>query len=129
MEEFTSEQILEAVLRGVTDGISIQTFDRKIIFQNASMSSLLGNFTGKRCFHRWKFLREKTEMCVDCPAKQALSNHTVCRTIRRTKTPKNEEIIIEITTSPIIKNKKRSSAFIQPPLIQPKYELLKLKFK
>ena len=52
-------ELYQAVLDNLPFGVSIQTKNRVIIYENKFISSLLGSYYKRYCYDRWNYLPDR----------------------------------------------------------------------
>jgi diguanylate cyclase (GGDEF)-like protein/PAS domain S-box-containing protein len=97
VEQLINETVRHGILDAVGDGISIQDTDFKILYQNKKAKEMIGNHAGEHCY---KAYENRDRVCPDCPLSLTFKDGTV-RTVERHNPSSNEQLIVEITTSPI----------------------------
>lgn len=88
----------EAILEAIGDGISIQSPDYRVIYQNRMHKEAIGSHQGEYCY---KAYHKRDEICPDCPVQMTFQDgemHTVEETGR---TPEGEPLYVEVTASPL----------------------------
>ena len=95
-------------------GISVQTIDRKILFENEAVKDLVGSFIHRSCFNRWYYLEGKgDEPCSDCPATLGFKDNKSHKVFRKTKDSKGEDLFLEIQFIPVFNENNEIDKFIE----------------
>lgn len=97
VEQLIIETVRYGILDAVGDGISIQDTNYKILFQNKKAKEMIGNHVGEHCY---KVYENRDSVCPDCPLSLTFKDGKV-RTVERQNSSRDEQLIVEITTSPI----------------------------
>ena len=97
-------EVYELALENLPFGVSIQTKDRVIQYENEKAASLFGNnLLHDRCYHRWNYISgEGNSICKDCPATISFQDKKMHQVFRKTFNPQLEEIFLEIQCIPIL---------------------------
>ena len=99
MQQVADEKIrLESVLSAIDDGISIQSPDLKILYQNQAHRTMTGGDRfGQACYQS---LWEADEVCPDCPLAAAFKDGEI-HTLEKTLSRDGEVRFLEIKASPL----------------------------
>ena len=108
------EPLLETILNTLPFGISVQTKDRKVIFENDKIKELVGSYASNHCFSRWNYIPgEGKTICKDCPATIALLDHNMHKIFRKTIKRDDTNLFIEIQVLPIIEKNGEITKYIE----------------
>ncbi|UCG77947.1 MAG: PAS domain S-box protein [Nitrospirota bacterium] len=99
----------EAIVAAMGDGISIQSTDYKILYQNDVHKGLIGDHEGKLCYEAYE-LRKET--CEGCPVASAFHDGRVHTTVRNVDFDDGRHYF-EITASPLKDSSGRPIAGIE----------------
>ena len=95
-------------------GISIQTIEYKVLYENKAMTDLVGHYMGKKCFTRWSYLPDYNDAaCKDCPLQWSLKDNKVHVIVRKLLDKKGNDLYIEITHIPILNDDSEFTQFIE----------------
>lgn len=111
MDSLTS--LPEEILNTLPIAISVQTPERDVLFENAHMRELFGDFSGRKCYGRWTYLHGDDFICTDCPGKAVqidIETHTI---LRKTRDRLGNEIYLKISHYPIKDKKNNLLRFIE----------------
>ena len=78
------QAIFDAVLKTVSDGITVISKDLKIIFQNEAMCQNFGKRIGEYCYEAY---RGREEVCEDCIVLEVLKDGKSRRALRDVQMP------------------------------------------
>lgn len=110
-------------------GISIQTKDRKVIYENEKVKELVGSYRGTFCFKRWEYISGKGDhQCDDCPATISIVDGRRHHVFRKTIDRDDKELYLEIEIIPIIE-KGKFNKFIEVMRIVNESEKTKILIK
>jgi len=102
------------VLDQLPFGISVQTIERKILYENESVINLVGSYTKRHCFNRWHYLEgEGNEPCSDCPATIGFKDKKSHKVFRKTKDSNGEDLFLEIQFIPVFNEDNEIDKFIE----------------
>ncbi|HEX8949710.1 MAG TPA: PAS domain S-box protein [Dissulfurispiraceae bacterium] len=87
----------EAVINAIDYGISVQDTDYKVLFQNPSHKSLVGDHAGEYCYKAYK---GRDSVCEGCLLAKSFEDGLVHTEVRGGPAGKRD-LSIEITTSPL----------------------------
>lgn len=87
----------EAIIAAISDGISIQDIDFRIIYENQAHIDMLGDHVGEFCYLAY---RNSSAVCLECPLAQTFIDGQVHKAERELKGGEDTRVI-EITTSPL----------------------------
>lgn len=83
-------------------GVSVQTKNRKIIYENEKMKKMVGSFLYRQCYNRWHYLEDRgDEPCPDCPATVGFKDSKSHKIFRKTIDENGNDIYVEIQFVPI----------------------------
>ncbi len=95
-------------------GVSVQTIDRKIIFENKKVKELVGSFLYRQCYNRWHYLENQGDKpCEDCPAAVGFEDKEPHKIFRKTITEKGESLYVEINFLPLFNDEGEIDRFIE----------------
>jgi PAS domain S-box-containing protein len=93
-----SNQLKSILLNTINEGVYFIDEDRRIIWANERVVSLIGNseqeILGKRCFEAWY---QKSEKCDECPVDSTLDTHQAARI----ETITENDRFLEIYSNPV----------------------------
>ncbi len=102
------------VLDQLPFGVSVQTIERKILYENETVIDLVGSYTQRHCFNRWHYLEgEGNEPCSDCPATIGFKDKKSHKVFRKTKDSKGEDLFLEIQFIPVFNKENEIDKFIE----------------
>ncbi len=102
------------VLDQLPFGVSVQTLDREIIYENETVKDLVGSYIRKSCFNRWYYLEGRgDEPCPDCPATLGFKDNKSHKVFRKTKNSKGEDLFLEIQFIPIFNKNNEIDKFVE----------------
>lgn len=87
----------EAILGAIGEGISIQTIDYRILYQNRRHRELMGDHVGEECFRAFG---RRESVCEDCHLRRAVAEDSISTVERRVEV-EGEQRYYEITVSPL----------------------------
>lgn len=87
----------ESIIAAISDAISIQDRDFRVLYQNRPHINIIGDHRGDHCY---KAFEHKDGICERCPVEMAFRDGRV-HTIEKTSLTDNGTIDIEITASPL----------------------------
>ncbi len=121
--QFTDTTFIEKALRNkefewlidaLPFGISIQTKDRIVLYENKAVKELLGNFKGNYCYRRWKYLPDGgKEPCKDCPVFLAFEDKTQHSIFRKTEDRNGDPLFLEVSMVPILNKANELEYYIE----------------
>ncbi len=94
---FDEKNKLEALLATLTDGITVQDLDFKVLYQNKVHTDKQGVHTGEYCYQAYQ---HRATICDGCLLVQSLADGKVHRR-ETTATTKNGTAYLEVTSSPM----------------------------
>ncbi len=95
-------------------GISVQTLDRKILYENTAVKELAGSYIYRYCFNRWHYLEGKGyEPCSDCPATIGFEDKKAHKIFRKTQDEKGKDLYLEIQFIPVFEEDGEIEKFIE----------------
>jgi PAS domain S-box-containing protein len=99
MQQVDDEKIRsESVLSAIGDGISIQSMDFKILYQNQAHKTMIGgDRLGQACYQVYQ---EADEICAGCPLAEAFKDGEI-HTLEKTVSRDGEVRFLEIKASPL----------------------------
>ena len=97
-------ELYELALDNLPFGISIQTKDRTIQYENETAVIFFGNASlHEKCYRRWNYLPgEGDSICKDCPATICSQDKKIHQILRKTLNQQQQEIYVEIQCIPIL---------------------------
>jgi PAS domain S-box-containing protein len=93
------ENLFEAVLDTVREGVTLISKDLRILFHNKTMREIYGSRVGEFCFEVHRD-RGRTEPCVDCVVLDVLKDGKPRRWLRETQLSNGTILWVEISSSP-----------------------------
>jgi PAS domain S-box-containing protein len=98
--DFINENVkFDAVISSISDGISIQAPDFRILYQNKAHEELTdGNHVGKFCY---KAYAKSEDVCEGCPVARTFKDGGV-HTLVKTKAVEDGMLYFEIVSSPLL---------------------------
>jgi hypothetical protein len=104
----------DLILNSLPFGISVQSSDRIVLYENSKAIELIGSFNLKHCFTRWDHIpNEGTAICTDCPATISLIDTKPHRIFRKTLKKDMTELFLEIQVIPIFEKDGKVKTFIE----------------
>ncbi len=95
-------------------GISVQTVERQILYENAAVKDLVGSYVYRYCFNRWHYLEGKgDEPCEDCPATIGFDDKKIHKIFRKTLDKNNKDLYLEIQFIPVFEENGEIEKFIE----------------
>ncbi len=95
-------------------GISVQTIERKILFENETVQELLGSYVQRSCFSRWHYLEGKgDEPCPDCPATIGFKDNKSHKIFRKTQDKEGKDLFLEIQFIPVFNENNEIDKFVE----------------
>jgi hypothetical protein len=95
-------------------GISVQTLDRKILYENSAVKELVGSYIYRHCFNRWHYLEGKgDEPCSDCPATIGFEDKKTHKIFRKTQNEEGNDLYLEIQFIPVFEENGEIEQFIE----------------
>lgn len=94
---FEEKNKLESLLATLTDGITVQDLDFKVLYQNKVHTDKQGVHTGEYCYQAYQ---HRATICDGCLLVQSLADGEVHRR-ETTATTENGTIYLEVTSSPM----------------------------
>ncbi len=108
------ENSFEWVLDELPFGVSVQTINRQILYENEAVKDLVGSYVYRHCFNRWHYLPGKgNEPCPDCPATIGFQDGKSHKVFRKTQNSNGEDLFIEIQFLPIFNEDNEITKFIE----------------
>ena len=102
------------ILNELPFGVSVQTIDRKIIYENKKVKELVGSFLYRQCYNRWHYIEERgNEPCEDCPATIGFEDKLPHRIFRKTFSEDGENFFVEINFIPLFNEEGELDKFIE----------------
>jgi len=86
----------EAILEAIGDAISIQDRDLRILYQNSSHISLMGNHLGEYCYAAYQ---KKSEPCPGCHLLESFKDGKIHRRETFTIKPESGKVHVEIVST------------------------------
>src|SRR5512137_675256 len=96
------------ILDGLSDGISIQDRDLRIVYQNKAHRAVMGEHAGEYCYAAYQ---KRDTACDGCHLIQSFQDGKVHR--RETSTPLQGGMRVEIISSPLLDDQGRVVAGIE----------------
>jgi PAS domain S-box-containing protein len=93
------ENLFEAVLDTVSEGVTLISKDLRILFHNKTMREIYGSRVGEFCFEVHPD-RGRTEPCVDCVVLDVLKDGKPRRWLREAQLSNGTILWVEISSSP-----------------------------
>ena len=87
----------ESVIAAIGDAISIQDTHFKVVYQNKTHKSIMGDRTGEYCYEAYE---KKAEVCDDCPVSKSFLDGQIHRTERSVRFPEGVRHF-DIISSPL----------------------------
>lgn len=87
----------DAVIAAIGDGMSIQSTDYTVLYQNDVQRRFVGDHLGEQCYRVYE---ERDEVCEGCPVAEAFADGAIHRGERMKETPEGP-LHVEITASPL----------------------------
>ena len=113
-DDIIEESNFEWVLDELPFGVSIQTINRQILYENEAVKDLVGSYVYRYCFNRWHYLPGKgNEPCSDCPATIGFEDGKSHKVFRKTQNSNGEDLFIEIQFLPIFDEDNKISKFVE----------------
>ncbi|MHA1910095.1 MAG: hypothetical protein ACTSYA_00225 [Candidatus Kariarchaeaceae archaeon] len=108
----------KTILDSLPIGISVQTIDLTLIYENKAMVNMVGSYLGVKCWNRWNYLTSFIQdyvpgQCVTCPHRAVEVDHKTHTEFREIINPKGETLFIEITHIPLFNDKGKLAWFIE----------------
>jgi len=95
-------------------GISVQTIERKILFENEAVKDLVGSYIHRSCFNRWHYLEGKgDEPCSDCPATIGFKDNKSHKVFRKTQDKQGKDLFLEIQFIPVFNENNEIDKFVE----------------
>ena len=114
IEKLIEKREFQWILDELPFGISVQTIDRKILYENQTVKNLVGSYVYRHCFNRWHYLPGKgDEPCPDCPATIGFQDNKSHKVFRKTQDKNGEDLFIEIQFLPIFDKDQEITNFIE----------------
>ncbi len=105
---------LNILLDNLPFGVSVQTKERKIIYENEKMKKMVGSFLYRQCYNRWHYLENRgEEPCPDCPASVGFQDSESHKIFRKTIDENGNDIYVEIKFVPIFNNDGELEKYIE----------------
>ncbi len=105
---------LSDILNSLPFGITLQSIDRIILYENEKAKELTGSYKNHQCFTRWMYLEgEGNTVCKDCPATISLIDGVKHKVFRKTITKDNKDIFLEIQSIPVLNKNGTVSKYIE----------------
>jgi histidine kinase len=100
MEEelFKEKNRLQSILEVMESHVTIRDLDYTIIYQNESVTKLLGNRLGEKCY---KAYEEQNSICEGCPVELAYKDGKSHTSEREVKLPSGEIVYLENIANPM----------------------------
>ena len=109
-----SSEYFRKILDKLPFGISVQTKDRKIIFENEKVKELVGSFLYRQCYNRWHYLEKRgNEPCDDCPASIGFEDEEPHKIFRKTIKEDGDSLYVEINFIPLFNSEGEMDKFIE----------------
>jgi len=96
-QQLSSVKVFEAILSALSDGISIQDKDLKVLYQNPAHKSLAGNRKGEHCYFAYE---KRGKVCGGCPVVLSFRDGKIHK-LERNAQAHNRTIHVEIIASPL----------------------------
>jgi PAS domain S-box-containing protein len=87
----------EAMVLAIGDGVSVQDPEYRVIYQNRILKEMIADHKGKHCFIAYE---GKTEICDDCPLREAFADGEIHRAERCISDGVSERYF-QLTASPV----------------------------
>ncbi|MBF0555447.1 MAG: PAS domain-containing protein, partial [Nitrospirae bacterium] len=88
----------KAILMAIGDGLTIQDFDYRIIYQNQNLKDVFGDCVGRYCYEAYA---NSGQVCDDCPLRESFKDGKIHRSTRKVVTPDGRIIFFDNVASPI----------------------------
>lgn len=96
------------LLNALGDAVSIQDRNFTILYQNEKAQKIIGNHVGKYCYEAFE---QQNHICKGCPLERTMKDGKI-RTVEK-RNPAKKNLIVEITTSPLMDSKGEIIAGIE----------------
>jgi len=114
IDDLVVEGSYQWILDELPFGVSVQTVNREILYENETMKELVGSYISRHCFNRWHYLPGKgDEACKDCPATIGFKDGKSHKVFRKTQDKNGEDIFIEIQFLPVKNEDQEIDKFIE----------------
>lgn len=114
IEKALNNKEFEWLVNALPLGISIQTKDRVVLYENKAVKDLLGSFKGHYCYKRWKYLPDGgKEPCKDCPVFLAFEDKTQHSIFRKTEDKNGNPLFLEVSMVPILNKANELEYYIE----------------
>ncbi|HWR73667.1 MAG TPA: PAS domain S-box protein, partial [Nitrospirota bacterium] len=87
----------QAIIAAIGDGITIQSTDFRILYQNPVHKQMIGEHTGEYCYRTF---HQRDAVCDECPLEKSFRDGKV-HTAERSSESDRGTVHVEITTSPL----------------------------
>ena len=114
IDELIKKGDFEWILDKLPFGVSLQNFDREILYENAPVKELVGSYIKRHCYNRWHYLDgEGDEPCSDCPATIGFKDGESHKVFRKTQDQNGSEMFLEIQFLPVHDSDGKITKFIE----------------
>ncbi|BDV42043.1 hypothetical protein GURASL_09660 [Geotalea uraniireducens] len=96
-QAFEEKAKTEAIIAGIGEGISIQSPDYRILFQNEVHREMMGDHLGEFCYQAYE---RRPAVCQVCPVQMAFADGAI-HTVEKRVDLNGEDLYVMITASPI----------------------------
>lgn len=104
----------ELILNALPFGISVQTSERIVLYENQKAKELTGSYKLHLCFNRWKHLPDEGDaICKDCPATISLIDKSPHKIFRKTLSKDSKELFLEIQVIPILEKNGDITKYVE----------------
>jgi len=105
---------LNILLDNLPFGVSVQTKNREIIYENKKVKEMVGSFLYRQCYNRWHYLENQgEEPCSDCPATVGFQDTESHKIFRRTIDENGNDVYVEIQFIPIFNDEGEFEKYIE----------------
>jgi len=106
--------LAEEILDSLPFGISVQSIDRVLLYENKAMREIFGDNPREYCFSRWKYLDDQGEApCKFCPGRVSLVDGKQHSVVANVELQNGKKAFLEITHIPIINEEGKIEKFIE----------------
>ncbi len=114
INDLSKQDNFQWVLDELPFGVSVQSADRKILYENESVKKLVGSYVTRKCYNRWHYIPGKgNEACRDCPATVGFEDGMSHKVFRKTQDKNGQEMFLEIQFVPVMNENKKITKFIE----------------
>lgn len=88
---------VDGILECIGDGLSLQSTDYKVVYQNSALKNMMGDHVGEPCYAAY---HGRDSLCLDCQVDRVFRDGETHRAERTVPTP-DGTAVVAITASPI----------------------------